>query len=251
MAAAYSNVSFNFKGKRALVTGGARGIGRGIALALAQAGAETFVLDVNKEGLDTLAKEHKSIHTVVVDLKDWEATRKAVEGILPIDLVVNDAGIATHDLTVDIKPHDLDQVLTVNTKAALNVCQVVAKDLIAKDKPGSIVNVSSQASKVPLIGFATYNISKAALNMITKSMASELGKHKIRVNSVLPTITVTEMSKPLREPEAVANQFLSRIPLGRFAEISEIVGPVLFLLSDCASMVHGHQLRADGGFTVS
>jgi len=248
----YSNVSFKFDGKRALVTGGAQGLGEGIATALLAAGADLFVLDVNKEKLDLLTSKHPTIHTVVADLKDWEATKKAVEGMLPLDLVVNNAGIYILEAFVTAQQKVFDDTVAINARAVLNICQVVANDLIARNKPGSIVNISSMASVIPCNYCSVYGASKAALDMITKSMASEIGKHQIRVNSVLPTGIITETAKTtVRGGEELRKGHMLRIPLGKYAEISEIVGPVLFLLSDCASMVHGHQLRVDGGYSVS
>jgi len=245
-----TNVTFNFKGKKALVTGAGRGIGRGIAIALSGAGAETYALSKTKEHLDSLVAECPGIKPVCVDLTDWEATRKAVEKLGPIDLLVNNAAITLGAVLLDIKPENFDKCIDINVKAALNVSQVVAKGLIAKGRPGSIVNVSSQSAVRAYVGNACYGSSKAALDHLARHMAVEFGPKKIRVNSVNLTVILAGMGMPVAEHKEISGQLIARIPLGRFGELCDAVDPVLFLLSDAAQMIHGANLMVDGGFTV-
>lgn len=245
-----SNVTFNFAGKRALVTGAARGIGRVIAIALSKAGAETFALSKTKENLDALVKEYPAIHPVCVDLSKWEETKKAVEKLGHIDLLVNNAGIALRQPFLEIDQENIDKTFSLMFDAVINVSQIVAKSMIKNNKPGSIVNISSQVSKRATVSQAVYGASKGALDNLTKHMVLELGPHKIRINSVHPTVVLTDLGKYWND-DKVGGPMKARIPLGRFAEESEMVGPVLFLLSDSASMVNGAFLTVDGGFTVA
>jgi len=244
-------VHYNFKGKRALVTGAGRGIGWDIAISLAKAGADTYALSVTKANLDKLVAEYPSIHPVCVDLADWEATRKAVEALPPIDLLVNNAAVAVSLSLLDTDPETFDNYISVNVKAALNVSQVVAKSLIARGKPGAIVNVSSICGVIAIKNLGIYCATKGALQMMSKVMAVELGKNQIRVNCVNPTLTLTDMGKNLFETEEKRNAIIDFTPLGRLAEVDEFVRPVLYLLSEDASMINGVQLLIDGGYTLT
>jgi len=242
--------NYKFNGKKALVTGAGRGIGNAIAIALSQCGAETYALGKTQANLDALVAEHPSIRPVCVDLADWSATRKAVEALPPIDLLVNNAAVAKLDEFLDVTPEDIDISFEINVKAVINISQVVAKSLIARGIPGAIVNISSQSGIRALLDHTVYCATKGALDMTTKVMALELGPHKIRVNSVNPTVVMTDMGRKNWADETKRNGMLTRIPLCRFAEVSEVVGPVLYLLSDESSMVHGHFMMVDGGYTV-
>jgi L-xylulose reductase len=246
----WADISFKFTGKRALVTGGGAGIGRAIAIGLVKAGAETYALCKNQKYLDELVAEYPSIHPLCVDLSDWSAARLAVESLPPIDFLVNNAAVFKQSAFVETVPEQFDELYEVNVKAVLNVSQVVVKSLIARSSPGAIVNISSQASLRVLKMSSSYCASKGALDQLTRVMALELGPHKIRVNSVHPTTVKTETARPFWEDESQVGPMIERIPLGRIAEATEIAGPVLFLLSDAASMINGTFLTVDGGFTV-
>jgi len=244
-------VKFNFKGKRALVTGVGRGIGRGIAIALVEAGAETYGLSKTQANLDSLAKECPGIKTICVDLSDWSATRKAVESIGPIDFLVNNAGLIEIVPILDIEENQVDSLFAVNLKAVINITQVVVKGMIARSSPGSIVNVSSQASKHGFPGISIYCATKGALDQMTRCMALEFGPHKIRVNSIHPTLLPSDMGDKLMDHLGANMVYvISRIPLGRILVMPEVVGPTLYLLSDLAAMVTGHSHMVDGGFTA-
>ncbi|XP_019357253.1 PREDICTED: L-xylulose reductase [Gavialis gangeticus] len=139
----------------------------------------------------------------------------------------------------------------VNLRAVLQVSQIVARQLIARGAPGAIVNVSSQASQRALQGHTVYCSTKSALDMLTKMMALELGPHKIRVNAVNPTVVMTDMGRVNWSEPQKAGAMLSRIPLGRFAEVDDVVNSILFLLSDQSAMTTGALLPVDGGFLAS
>lgn len=241
-------MDIRFDGKRALVTGAGKGIGRAICKALTECGAVVFALSKSKDSLETLKTESPGIHIHEVDITDWEEVEKVVKSCLPIHLLVNNAGVALLNKFVDATPQEFDRTFDVHVKATFFISQIVAKDMIPHDYKGSIVNVSSQSSQRALPSHTMYCSSKAALDMLTKCMALELGPHKIRVNSVNPTVVMTEMGRRVWGPKEKAEPMLARIPLGQFAEESDVVEPVLYLLSDKAAMVHGCTLPIEGGF---
>jgi L-xylulose reductase len=246
-----SDITYHFNGKRALVTGAGRGIGRALAIELAKGGAETYALSKTKDNLDSLVKEYPSIHAVCVDLADWTATRQAVEALPPIDLLVNNAAIIAFEKFVDAKPEEFDDIMNINVKALMNVSQVVVKSMIARGAPGSIVNLSTQASIRAFDAHTIYSASKGAVDMVTRTMALELGPHQIRVNSVNPTVVLTDMGRHWDTKESGQQMKQTRIPLRRFAEEADIVGPILFLLTDAARMMTGAMVMVDGGLTIT
>ncbi|KAJ8322205.1 hypothetical protein KUTeg_000676 [Tegillarca granosa] len=234
----------SFKGKRALVTGGSSGIGRVIVEGLYKGGAEVFVLDKLKVDIP-------GVRVIQVDLAEWYGTKKVVEEIGDIDLLVNNAGIGIPPTAFGyFDKEGVERTIDVNLKAPFNISQVVVNRMIKRGCQGSIVNISSVASITTIKDNAIYCISKAGLDMMTKVMALELGPHKIRVNSVNPTIVMTEMGKRFWDPERLA-PWTVRTPLGRFAEVDDIVSATLFLLSDKACMITGTALPVDGGYLVS
>ncbi|XP_014237482.1 L-xylulose reductase [Trichogramma pretiosum] len=243
-------MNISFEGKRILVTGAGQGIGRETALRLSKFKGTVIALSKTQKNLDSLVKEDPRIQTVCADLGDWAATRRAVKSVLPIDLLVNNAGIARLDPFLTAKPEDFDDTFNVNLKSIMNVSQVVAADMVARKVPGSIVNLSSQASLVAITDHATYCASKAALDMLTKVMALELGPHNIRVNTVNPTLVLTAMGRAHWSDPAKANSLRVKIPLGRFAEPEEVVDSIVFLLSDKSSMTTGTGVTIDGGYTI-
>jgi len=244
-------MEISFKGKRILVTGAGQGIGRGIAVELWRAGANIVALSRTRSHLETLHMEYPSIEIVDVDIADWEKTRKVVESLGHFDALVNNAAIAVCEPFLECKPADFDKTFDVNVKAVLNISQVVARKMVESNTHGTIVNISSQASKAALIDHAIYSASKAALDALTRAMALELGPHGIRVNAVNPTVIMTEMAKVGWSDPAKANEMLAKIPLRRFGEVSEVVNAVVFLLSDRSSMITGVELPIDGGFLAT
>ncbi|CAL1680362.1 unnamed protein product [Lasius platythorax] len=243
-------MNINFEGKRILVTGAGQGIGRELALRLSKYKGEVFALSKTEKNLDSLVTADPKIQPVCVDLRDWDATRKAIQNILPIDLLVNNAGVACLTPFLDATPEGFDLTFDVNVKAVLNVSQVVAKSMIERKSGGSIVNISSQAGQAALKDHAVYCASKGALDMLLKTMALELGPHNIRVNAVSPTVVMTEMGKLGWSDPQKAQEMISKIPLGRFAEVDEVVDPIIYLLSDRSSMINGACLLVDGGFVA-
>jgi len=240
--------SYDFRGRRALVTGAGAGIGRAIALRLAGAGAHVVALSRTQGHLDSLKQECSSIETLCLDLQRTSDVRAAIRNLGPVHLLVNNAATASLAPAVEATEEDFDLLFNVNVKAAMVVSQEVAKVLMDKNLKGSIVNLSSQAGQRALKDHLLYGATKAALDHMTKTMALEFGPKDIRVNAVSPTVVLTDMGRLGWSDPAKAGPMLARIPQGRFAEVEDVVDAVEFLLSDRSLMVNGHSLPVDGGF---
>ncbi|XP_023331818.1 L-xylulose reductase isoform X1 [Eurytemora carolleeae] len=242
---------FDFNGRRVLVTGAGAGIGRGICKALYESGAEVYGVSRTQENLNSLKVECPDLVTVCVDLSDWDATRAALSLLPTMHGVVNNAAIAINGSCLTAKPEDFDKMYTGNVKQVLNVSQIFALKMIQDKIRGAIVNISSQASQAALKDHVLYCGTKGALDIMSKVMGLELGEHGIRVNCVNPTVVLTSMGKLAWSDPAKAGPMLDKIPLGRFAEIDDVVSGVLFLLSDQAALINAVTLPIDGGFLAT
>ncbi|MGS0893956.1 SDR family oxidoreductase [Burkholderia stagnalis] len=252
---------FDFSGARVLVTGASSGIGRACAVALGRVGAHVVAAARDAAALDTLAGE-TGCETLRIDLAgDEHAIDAALAAHDAFDGLVNCAGIASLEPALDVGAASFDRVMAVNARGAALVARAVARTMIERRagaganggdrrSGGSIVNVSSQAALVGLPAHLSYCASKAAMDAITRVLCIELGPHGIRVNSVNPTVTLTPMARFAWSEPGKRAPMLAAIPLGRFAEPDEVVGPILFLLSDAASMISGVSLPIDGGYTA-
>jgi NAD(P)-dependent dehydrogenase (short-subunit alcohol dehydrogenase family) len=236
-----------FDGKRALVTGAGKGIGREIARLLASCGATVIALSRSSEDLESLAQEI-DVQTIVADLAHAEEARNAAQQAGHVDLLVNNAGISLPQSFLETTVEAFDATMAVNVRAALIVSQVVATNMIQRGTGGAIVNLSSQASKVALADHTAYCASKGALDQLTRVMALELGPHQIRVNALNPTVTLTPMGEMAWSDPHKSGPMKARIPLGRFAKPVDIAHTVAYLLSDKADMITGATLPVDGGF---
>jgi NAD(P)-dependent dehydrogenase (short-subunit alcohol dehydrogenase family) len=191
-----------------------------------------------------------SAEAMVLDIADLSALTAAYTTIGTLDIFVNSAGIARHSPAVDTKPDDYDAVMGVNLRAAYFASAGAAKLMLAANRGGSIINISSQMGHVGGIDRGVYAASKHALEGMTKSMAIEWGPHAIRINTIAPTFIRTELGQQtLANPERKA-WIMSKIKLGRVGEIEDIMGAVVFLASDAAAMITGTSLLIDGGWTA-
>lgn len=240
----------DFTGKRVIVTGAGKGIGRATALMLSRRGAKVVALTRSADDLASL-REETGCEAIAVDLADPQATREAARAALPADLLVNCAGTTELESFLDVTLENFDRLHAVNTRAPMIVAQEYARETIAAGRPGAVVNVSSCASFVGIPDHAAYCASKAGLDGLTRVMARELGPRGIRVNGVHPTVTLTPMAVKAWSDPAKAAAMMARIPLGRFAEPDDIAEVILFLLSDAAAMVHGVSMPVDGGYMIA
>lgn len=246
--------SLRLDGRRALVTGGTRGIGLGAATVLAEAGAEVTITARTASDIATvvaaLEASGLSARGAALDVTDTQAVAAFLEAQPPFDILVNSAGGARHANFLDVTEADYDAILALNLKSTLFVSQGVARKLIAAGRPGSIIHISSQMGHVGGPKRTVYAASKFAVEGLTKSMAIELGPHNIRVNTVAPTFVETEMSaQSLSDPD-FRSWVLGKIKLGRLAQVEDIMGPVLLLATDAGAMITGSTLMVDGGWTA-
>jgi NAD(P)-dependent dehydrogenase (short-subunit alcohol dehydrogenase family) len=241
----------NFVGKRALVTGAGKGIGREIALLLARRGATVIALSRSVEDLESLLQEMGGGEILVADLANTEAARESAERAGRVDLLVNNAGVSFPQSFLQTTAESFDTTMAVNVRAALLISQVVARGMIERGAGGAIVNLSSQASMIGLLDHTAYCASKGALDQLTRVMALELGPHQIRVNAVNPTVTLTPMGEMAWSDPAKSGPMKARIPLGRFARPIHIAQAVAYLLSEEADMITGAMLPVDGGFLAT
>lgn len=240
----------------ALVTGAARGIGRSIALALAQLGLTIYLNDVvlEKEAARTqqeVEARGASARLVEFDVAEAASVNQGLAHILQesgrIDILVNNAGITRDNLIVRMRETDWDAVLGVNLKGAFNCIRAVSKPMI-KQRSGRIINISSVVGVMGNPGQANYVASKAGLIGLTKAVARELASRNITVNAVAPGFIQTEMTEAL--PEATRQLMLAQIPLGRFGAPEEVAQAVAFLASDAAAYITGQVIHVNGGMLM-
>ncbi|MCG9967729.1 SDR family oxidoreductase [Pelotomaculum terephthalicicum JT] len=243
-----------FKGKVAVVTGGARGIGEAVTLGLAREGAVVNIVDVlETESNDIVNKIRENGgegRSFIVDVTKSDQVNKMVEEVIgaygSIDILVNCAGILIASPIIDCKEEDWDKVLSINLKGIFLSSQAVGKQMI-KQRRGSIVNISSTGGISPSFGLSAYSISKAGVSMLTRLMAIEWAAYNIRVNAVCPgPIATYVLDRAYEDPvKRVARE--ASIPLNRFGTTEEVANAILFLASDEAGYITAENLLVDGG----
>jgi 2-deoxy-D-gluconate 3-dehydrogenase len=252
------NKLFDLTGKKALVTGAGRGIGRAVALGLARAGADIGLVARTESELNAVAGQVEEIgRRAVVATADLTVTADipALVGGLAgqlggIDILVNNAGINIPQDSVDVTEEAWDTVMTINLKSCFFMAQAVGKLMIDQGRGGRIINMTSQTGSVALIKRAAYCASKAGLNLVTKVLAMEWGSHEILVNAVAPTFVETEMTKPMLADPEFRQYALAKNVLKRFGTTDDVPGAVIYLASPAASLVTGHILLVDAGWTA-
>lgn len=235
-------------GKQAVVTGGSKGLGRAICVALTQAGATVTAVARDGAGLAALTDEYPDILTWQADVNSPAFGEQLAQR--SVDILVNNAGINRPMPMVDVPLDVLDEMLTLNVRAAYLAAQGAARSMIGAGNGGVIINMTSQMAHVGSPNRTVYCMTKHALEGLTKAMAVELATHNIRVNSVAPTFIETPMTAPmLAQPDFRA--FVDRmIPLGRLGQPDDVAAAVLYLVSPAANMVTGTSLLVDGGWTA-
>jgi len=249
---------YNLKNKVALVSGAGKGLGRACALALAEAGANLIIISRTQKDLDQVArivKKFKSkCKTYVCDITNYNDLKNIINKQSRIDILINNAGTNIPEHFTKVKTKNMERLVKLNTIAAFNLAQLTSIKMIKtknrKKIGGAIVNMSSQMGHVGGRIRSVYNMNKFGIEGLTKGMAIDLAEYNIRVNSVAPTFVVTPMTKNFLKNKKFKKDTLNSIPLGRFAEMSEIASAVVFLASDAASMITGTSLLVDGGWTA-
>ena len=246
--------SFRLDGRRALITGGGRGIGLAAAAALAEAGAHvTLTARTSSEiedAAESIRSDGGSADAIVLDMLDTAAMRSVVETADPFDILINNAGTNRPKTMLETTEDDFDAVLDLNLRAAYFVAQAVTDKMLAAKIPGSVINISSQMGHVGGPLRTVYCSSKWAIEGLTKSLAMELGSHGIRVNSIAPTFIETPLAKEMLKDPAFRDAVLSKIKLGRTGQVEDLMGAIVFLASDAAAMITGASLLVDGGWTI-
>jgi NAD(P)-dependent dehydrogenase (short-subunit alcohol dehydrogenase family) len=237
-----------------VVTGAGRGLGRGCAIALADAGAEVVLVSRTQAELDRLAGEIRDrggkARPLACDILDARQVTGRIEALERIDILVNNAGGNIPEPFVQVTEERLSRILDLNVKAAFLVAQAVARRMIAGGRGGSIIQMSSQMGHVGAPNRTVYCTTKHAIEGLTKAMAVELAPHQVRVNAIGPTFIVTPLTRPFFENQAFRDDALASIPLGRLGEIEDIMGAVVFLASPAAALITGASLTIDGGWTA-
>jgi len=245
---------FNLSGKTAIVTGGNTGLGQGYVVALARAGADIFVVtyDTNWDETRALVEaEGRRIEFFQADLTKKEAIKDVVAACLKaygkIDILVNNAGTIRRNPLLEYKQEDWDAVMAINLDSVYFLSQEVAKVMV-EQKSGKIINIASMLSFQGGKFVPPYTASKHAVAGITKAFANELAENNVQINAIAPGYVATANTAPIRADEKRNAEILSRIPAGRWADPSDLMGTVVFLSSKASDYINGHILAIDGGW---
>lgn len=249
---------FSLKGKTAIVTGASRGIGKRMALALADAGANLVLSARNEELLRETEREAKKrgIKTLVspIDTTKLEEiqgmVKKSIDSFGKIDILVNNAGVGWPKPVLKVTEEDWDAVIDVNAKGCFFCCQAVLSSML-EQKKGSIINISSVAASTGLSLFAPYTASKGAVSAMTRALAVEVASCNVRVNAVAPSWFETDLTFAARNNEKFNNIVINRTPFGRWGDLKELDGIVVFLASDASTYITGAVFHVDGGWTAA
>ena len=250
--------NYNLKNKTAVVTGAGKGIGKACAIALAEAGANLIIISRTQKDLNEVSKKIKKLKskckTYVCDITNYNQIKNIINKIPKIDILINNAGNNIPEHFTKVKTRNMEYLVRINTIATFNLAQLCALKMIKtknrKKIGGAIVNMSSQMGHVGGPIRSVYNMTKFGLEGLTKGMSIDLAKFNIRVNTVCPTFVVTPMTKKFLKNKKFKKETLNNIPIGRFAELSEVASAAVFLASDAASMITGTSLLVDGGWTA-
>ncbi len=244
--------------KTAIVSGGSKGIGKAIATKLAQAGANVVICSRKKENLDSAVNEAESNGLTLIPIEcntsDNESIQSVVDHTLEkfngVDILVNNAAANPYyGPILNSEDSHWDKIFDVNVKGYFNFAKACSKTMIDNNS-GKIINVASIAAKTPLEGLGVYNISKAAVVMLTKVLAKELGEYNINVNTLAPGLIKTDFSKALWENEDTHNKIVKSIPQGKMGSPDDISGMALYLASEASDFVTGSIFTVDGGITT-
>ena len=249
---------FDLTGRVAVVIGGTSGIGRAIAHGLAEAGADVVPTSRRAEQVAESAREIQTMGRrsleVISDVSDRTSLERLLEECVgkfgKVDILINSAGKTKRTATIDVSDDEWNDILDTNVNGTLRACQVFGRHMLER-KYGRIVNIASLSSFVALYEVAAYAASKAAVAMLTKSLAVEWAPHGVNVNAIAPGVFRTALNQKLLDETERGKEFLMRTPMKRFGKVEELAGAAVFLASDSASFVTGEVLVVDGGFLAS
>jgi len=242
------------KGKVAIVTGSARGLGKGIALGLAEAGCKILLTDMipPTETEREIAAIGGSARSIVCDLREKSSIEKITNGALDgygkIDILVNNAGVTKRYPAVEMPTESWDEVINVNLRACFLLSQAVAREMMKRNIRGKIINMASMQSFQGGMLIAAYTAAKSGLAGLTRALAVEWAPHGINVNAIAPGYMATELTDPIMKDPTRNRQVLERIPAGRWGTPCDLKGAVVFLASEASNYVHGTILCVDGGW---
>ena len=249
-----ASVLFRLDGKRALVTGAGRGIGRAIATALAGQGAAVTLCARTRDEIEAASQEIQAAggtaDLLVQDVLDTEGLERALSSRPAFHVLVNNAGTNRPKPLAQVTPEDYDAVMDLNLRAAIFTAKAVTQGMMEAGVSGSVINISSQMGHVGAENRTLYCASKWALEGFTKALAVELGPRGIRVNTICPTFIETPMTKPFLADEAFRASVLEKIVLGRLGQVDDVIGAAIFLASDASALMTGSALMLDGGWTA-
>ena len=243
------------KGKTALVTGATKGLGRGTAIAIAQAGGNIIAVGRNQQELNSLGKIIKKLKvkykSINCDVNDYNKIKLYITKLKSLDILVNNAGTNIPESFLNVKKSSLETILNVNTKAVFNIAQLCANQIIKlKKKNGSIINISSIFGLVAGKKRTVYSMSKFGVEGLTKGMSLDLARYNIRVNSVCPNIVLTPRTKKYFADKDYNKYVKENTPLNKVVSVSDVATAVTFLASEASSMITGTSLVVDGGWTA-
>ena len=249
---------FNFEGKVALVTGGSRGLGREMALALAKRGADVVITSRKAEACEEVAEEIKALGRKALAHRCHVAKWDEIEGLVEkaygefgkLDILINNAGMQHRQPLENFDPAAFDRVMATNVTAVFTLSQLVARHMIER-KQGKIINIASVMTKAARHMIGAYTTSKAAVAGLTRAMTAEWAQHGIGCNAIGPGYFSTELTSALFNQEEFASWLRKRTPAGRWGEVDDLVGAALFLSAPASNYVNGHVLYVDGGMTAT
>jgi 2-deoxy-D-gluconate 3-dehydrogenase len=245
---------FRLDGKVAVVTGASTGLGQGMTLALAEAGADVVGVDyvAMPDTEERVKKTGRRFHGIVADLMSIEPCARIVDEAVKVfgrlDVLVNNAGIIRRADSIDFTEKDWDDVMNINAKTVFFLSQAAARRFIAQGSTGKIINIASMLSFQGGIRVPSYTSSKSAVMGMTRLMACEWAKHGINVNAIAPGYMATNNTALLRADESRSAEILARIPAGRWGLPDDLKGPVVFLASKASDYVNGYTIAVDGGW---
>lgn len=245
--------TISVEGKRVLITGASRGIGRALAKGFANEGADVLCLARSSADLlsieGELKREGKKVQILAVDLTE-ASFKEILKKLGPIDTLIHSAGLARHSSIQDVSQETFDAVMALNVRVPLLLSKEVIEDWRHLSRGGSIIFISSQLAHIGMTNRSVYSASKSAIEGLSRSLAIELAKEGIRVNTICPTFTLTEMTAKALEDPTFRDSVISKIPLGRLGSPNDYLGICLLLASEAGALITGASFRVDGGWTA-